>query len=271
MIDDGSTDSSAEICDVYAKQDARIQVVHKKNGGLSNARNTGLELAKGEFVCFVDGDDFCEKDMLKTAMEKISEKIDIVSFGFYKNSKKIIAKKNRISENFNEALNLYIAGELNASAWGKIYRKTVFDNLKFPEGKLFEDMWVFPKIAEHRILIIDKALYHYVQRENSITTTAFKPEHMDFLESLSGWHGDNNLLKIVRLRVAWNLLLFMENEYFKKENKIYADQLVHILRTEKKIFVPIKGFFNFILANMLACGFSYSFVLSLRVLFKRFK
>jgi glycosyltransferase involved in cell wall biosynthesis len=264
-------DSSAEICDVYAKQDTRIEVIHRKNGGLSNARNTGLEIAKGEFVCFVDGDDFCEKDMLKTAMEKISEKIDIVAFGFYKNSKKITAKKNRISENFNEALSLYIAGELNASAWGKIYRKTVFDNLRFPEGKLFEDMWIFPKIAEYKISIIDKALYHYVQRDNSITTAKFKPKYMDFLESLNDWHGDKSLLKIVRLRVVWNLLLFMENEYSEKENEIYTEQLVHILRTERRLYIPVKGFINFILANLLSFGFSHSRILNLRYCLKQFK
>jgi glycosyltransferase involved in cell wall biosynthesis len=266
LADDGSTDNSARICDEYATQDNRIEAVHQKNGGLSRARNIGIELAKGDFFCFVDGDDFCEEDMLKTAMESFSEEIDIVAFGFYKNSKKIVPEK-KISENFDDALKLYIAGELSASAWGKIYRKCVFDKRRFPEGKLFEDMWIFPEIAKRKILLIDKALYHYVQRENSITTTKFKPEYMDFLESLNNWQGDKNLLKIVRLRVAWNLLLFMENEH----NEVYTKLLVKILREEKKRLVPIKGFVNFILANLLSFGFSYSKILHLRYYLKQFK
>jgi glycosyltransferase involved in cell wall biosynthesis len=269
LVNDGSNDNSKNICDEYAKRDSRIEVVHQKNGGLSKARNTGIEFAKGEYLCFVDGDDFCDKDMLKIAMENFSEDIDIVAFGFYKNSKKNTAKKNKISRSFNEALNLYVAGELNVSAWGKVYKKKIFDNIRFPEGKLFEDMWIFPKIAENRILILNKALYHYVIRENSITTAKFSPQSMDFLDSLSVWDGNKKLLKMVRLRIAWNLLLFMENEYDKNENKIYAEQLARILRTEKSFFVPIRGFINFILANLLSFGFSYSVVLNFRLFLRR--
>jgi len=272
LVDDGSSDGSAKICDYYAKQDGRIEVIRQKNGGLSKARNSGIEFANGEFLCFVDGDDFCEKDMLQIAMENFSEDVDIVAFGFYINSKRIAAKRNWRSENFNEALNLYIAGELNVSAWGKIYRKCVFKNIRFLEGKLFEDMWIFPKIAENRILVLNKALYHYVQRKDSITSTKFRPQYMDFLESLSTWQNGEKLIHAVKLRVAWNLLLFMENEYDKDENRPYTELLINILRKERKsFFVPIKGFVNFILANLLSLGFSYSFILSLRVFLKRFK
>jgi len=269
LINDGSTDNSAKICDEYSRRDKRIEAIHKKNGGLSSARNVGIDIAKNEFLCFVDGDDFCEKNMLQTAMENFSEDIDIVAFGYYRNLKKIIAKKNKISENFNNALNLYVAGELSVSAWGKIYRKTVFKNLRYPERKLFEDMWIFPKIAEKKILILNVALYHYIFRKNSITTTKFKPEYMDFLDSLNGWNGDEKLLKIVRLRIAWNLLLFMENEHSKKENDIYTKQLVKILMAEKKYFVPIKGFLNFILANLISFGFSYCIALNVRLFLRR--
>jgi len=269
LVNDGSTDNSAKICDEYAERDKRIETIHKKNGGLSSARNAGLEVAKCEYLCFVDGDDFCEKNMLQTAMGNFSKDIDIVAFGYYRNSKKITAKKNKVSENFNNALNLYIAGELSVTAWGKIYRKMVFENLKYPEGKLFEDMWIFPKIADKKILILNVALYHYIFRENSITATKFKPEYMNFLDSLNGWNGDKKLLKIVRLRIAWNLLLFMENEHSKKDNEIYAKQLVQILRTEKKYYVPIKGFLNFILANLISLGFSYCIVLNARLFLRK--
>lgn len=267
LVDDGSTDGSGKICDEYAEQDSRVEAVHQKNGGLSRARNAGIELASGDFLCFVDGDDFCEKDMLQIAMENFNNDIDVVAFGFYINSKKKIAKKNRLSRNFDEALNLYIAGELNVSTWGKIYRKHVFDNIRFPEGKLFEDMWIFPKITENRILVLNKALYHYVQRENSITSVKFRSQHMDFLDSLSVWRGDENLLKTVRLRVAWNLLLFMEGEC----DNVYAEKLVKILRKEKRFFVPINGFINFVLANLISFGLYYPFILRLRVALKRFK
>lgn len=267
LIDDGSTDDSAKICDEYAVKDSRIEIVHQNNRGASCARNLGIELAKGDFLAFVDGDDFCEKDMLQIAMENFKEDVDIVAFGFYRNLKKITVKKNRVSNNNDEALNLYIKNELNVAAWAKIFRRKVFENIRFPEGKLFEDMFIFPQITQYKILILNKALYHYVQRENSITTSQFKPRHMDFLESLKLWKGEEKLLRIVRLRVAWNILLFMEN----KPDKIYAEQLTQILRNEKTFFVPVAGFVNFILANMLAFGFSYSFVLSLRTLLKKFK
>jgi len=272
LVDDGSTDGSGKICDEYERLDSRVEAVHQNNGGLSRARNTGIELAKGEFLCFVDGDDFCKKEMLQTAMENFNKDTDIVAFGFCINSKKKIAKRNRMSKNFREALNLYIAGELNVSAWGKVYKKQVFEKLRFPEEKLFEDMWVFPKIAENRILVLNKALYHYIQRKESITSAKFRPQYMDFLESLSVWQSEEKLIHIVKLRVTWNLLLFMENEYDKDENRPYTELLINILRKDKKsFFIPIKGFVNFILANLLSLGFSHSFILSLRMFLKRFK
>jgi glycosyltransferase involved in cell wall biosynthesis len=278
LVDDGSTDGSGALCDAYAQKDKRVLALHQPNAGLSAARNTGIDAAQGELLCFVDGDDWCEAEMLETALCALQESaVDCVAWGYFKDfvkaSKMIKNKQKKEAHGFAEWLALYENGFLGVSAWGKLFRKRVFENIRFPEGRIFEDMWVFPQIARaaNGILVLPQAFYHYVQRGQSITNRAFRPQNMDFLEALESWRTEGGqTVQRVRLRVAWNLLLMMGGAFGSPQNKPYAEQLAKILREERTgFFVPVSGALNFALANAVAHGAPYAPVLRLRQTLKR--
>lgn len=176
LVDDGSPDNCGIICDEYAKKDARIIVIHKKNGGLSSARNKGLDIASGDYVMFVDGDDFVEQNFCEKAISLVNKyHVDICSFGYNevfenrKEERKTI--KPRVI-NTEEAIFHIIAKDevIYNFAWNKIYSKQLFDGVRYPIGRLFEDSAVtyllFHKAQE--IYVANDVLYNYVQRQGSI-------------------------------------------------------------------------------------------------------
>ena len=181
LVDDGSTDNSGEICDQYAQQDSRVIVIHKENGGLSDARNAGIEIAKGEYIGFVDSDDFINRDMyaiLADALEKNHADIAISNWqGFYD------GKENEIYENGTgnivlfegiETLAFLIYGKdkyrISFSVWDRLYRREIIVNYLFPKGKCYEDIVWSAKVFYDagRSVYIDKELYYYRRRDNSI-------------------------------------------------------------------------------------------------------
>ena len=196
LVDDGSTDGSGVICDNYAEHDDRIIVIHKENGGLSSARNAGLEIARGEYIGFVDGDDYINESMYETLLDHIKkENGDMVICGF----KEVKEGSNSSEDNkLSEEKVTIITGEEryrlitefdteNIVAWNKLYRRTVFENLRFAVGKLHEDQWIVPYVIEksERIIKIRDELYYYVTREASISKEKMKPKRMwDLFDAL---------------------------------------------------------------------------------------
>lgn len=200
LVDDGSPDRCGEICDKYADQDSRIRVIHRENGGLSAARNTGINASEGDFITFVDSDDFIGKDFYKRAMcliEKGNELIDIVEMPVeihfnIKHKKRLygnLSKKDIIKTSPDTiATWMKMNGTAHTYAWNKIYRRSLFDYFRFPEGRLFEDIHTVPRLMTkgRRIAFCGNSTsderYYYRYRENSITTTAkYKALH-DALE-----------------------------------------------------------------------------------------
>lgn len=177
LVDDGSTDSSGNICDEYKKIDKRISVIHKKNGGLSDARNEGLKVVTGTYIAFVDSDDFLDLDMYEYMQKNIEkENADIVICGTkidYDNGK-IIVKSSKKLEEFDTKRALI---ELNSfktfdmSVWNKLYKKSVIDRIMFPVGKKSEDYFVMYRYFDRaqKVVVLPEAKYHYIQRENSIS------------------------------------------------------------------------------------------------------
>jgi glycosyltransferase involved in cell wall biosynthesis len=243
LVDDGSPDNCGKICDEYAANNPNIIVLHKENGGLSDARNAGLDIAKGEFICFVDSDDWCEKEMLQTAFEAMEKaKCDIVSYGaFYEyiqNGKifRTLIKNTKCEQkinSFEESLSLVIKDNLAVTAWNKLYRKKVFENLRFPKGKLFEDVWVFPRLFENGdgIFAISKPLYHYVIRSDSRAITSnFNPRNVEILEAYKSWQNferKGNLSKVMLMQNAWHLLTKIGAQ---KGNEIHCEYIIKLLR-----------------------------------------
>lgn len=181
LVDDGSTDQSGKICDQYAQADDRVMVIHKENGGLSDARNAGLEVAKGEYIGFVDSDDFIHPDMYKILAKILEENqadIAIANWqGFFDGKEKEICDNRTgnimIFENI-ETLEFLIYGKdkyrISSSVWDRLYHRKVIENFSFPKGKCYEDVVWSAKVfyEAKKSVYIDKDLYYYRRRNDSI-------------------------------------------------------------------------------------------------------
>lgn len=161
LVDDGSTDNSGAICDEYSEKDARIQVYHTENRGLSAARNLGLNETNGEWIGFVDSDDWIDPDLFQRAIDSICT-ADILCFS-----------KNEGIYTGVEALAENISGTISSSAWRKLYRKECFLTVRFPLGRVYEDAATTYKVLNAASFVrcckIDG--YHYRRRPGSITST----------------------------------------------------------------------------------------------------
>lgn len=168
LVDDGSPDSCPTICDEYAKKDNRIKVIHKLNGGLSEARNFGLDIAKGEYIAFVDSDDYIHATMIETILQCMIDndcqigmcaRCDIQGD---LNTEKYIFPNSMIASKF-EIMPLLLADVIGSQSWDKIYKRSVFDQVRFPIGRLYEDIGTtylaFDKIE--RFCYIHRPLYYY--------------------------------------------------------------------------------------------------------------
>lgn len=177
LVDDGSTDRSPDICDEFMNNDNRIIVIHKKNGGLSSARNTGLNVHKGEYVFFVDSDDWIEHNTFEVLLENAEKsKSDIVECGYIKEfsngKKQFFEPKVMLLENKeNIAQELLLQKSLVVNVWNKLYTSKVIGNVRFQEGKNNEDNLFMIDLLNNikKISILSTMYYHYVIRSNSIT------------------------------------------------------------------------------------------------------
>lgn len=191
LVDDGSPDNCGKICDNYAKKDKRIKVIHKENGGLSDARNAGIDVANGEFISFIDSDDYIDAEYIELLYNTIKkDKTDIAI-----SSHKVIYESGTILEkatNEQSILNpeevlkriLYDDG-IDLSAWAKLYKIELFENIRYPKGRLFEDAATTYKLIDKskKISINSKSTYNYIIRNNSITNKSFTPNKMHLITS----------------------------------------------------------------------------------------
>lgn len=192
LVDDGSPDRCSEICDSYAAEDARITVIHKCNGGISSARNAGLEIAKADIIGFVDGDDTVEPDMFLEMVRAMKETgADIVVCGVnmvYSGNnvkRKLLGSECRMMYSSEEALAKIFDGEWDNYVWNKIYRRSIIDP-KFPDGLKYEDIRVMPHwlVNASHICQISFAGYNYLQRQDSIVREIGKSTQLQYLTAL---------------------------------------------------------------------------------------
>lgn len=191
LVDDGSPDNCGQICDSWAKKDNRIKVIHKENGGLSDARNVAVEIAKGDYITFIDSDDFIECDYLRILynliMETNAEIASCCPNVFWEGE--TVARSgeevhNSVLEPEEAFSNMLYEDKLTNSAWGKIYSRQLFTNVRYPKGKLYEDMYVTYKLImkSNRIVCTNLKLYNYLIRKNSIIGTIDIDHQLDMLE-----------------------------------------------------------------------------------------
>ncbi len=192
LVDDGSKDNSGHICDEYARKDSRITVIHKENGGLSDARNAAIDIAKGDFITFIDSDDFVKPDYVEYLYDLISRySADLSICDIYKifegKSNKEPLKTNEFETQYNsqEALEeMLYQNKFDTSACAKLYKVELFNDIRYPKGKYYEDLATEYKLFSkcNKIVHGNSIKYYYLIRKNSITTSQFSIKRMELID-----------------------------------------------------------------------------------------
>lgn len=187
LVDDGSPDSCPKICDEYASHDDRIKVIHKENGRVAKARNAALRIVKGEYMTFLDGDDYLHKDFLRILCKMIvTLNADIVQCDFVKGTATIfpdVKVVEQISTYDNHSV--FLKQKSKIVVWGKLYKRYIFDGRLVTEDKFFEDDFTTWKwyYAANKIAITNVPLYYYMDNQQSTMAMHKKKPNWDFLEA----------------------------------------------------------------------------------------
>lgn len=209
LVDDGSNDTSFSICNSFIVKDKRIKLYHTNNLGLSHARNVGLNHANGKYIVFIDSDDYVHKDMISIMMHKIGN-ADMLICNYEKvtdNNDGLILQDSKMLKDDTWSLKqfwqYYYFDDLRAFccvAWNKLYKKDLFDNVRYPLNRIHEDEYVIGKIVNKckKIKVIGNTLYYYVQRPNSIMHQSYHG-NFEIAEALLGRY--NNLRKLNSVKI----------------------------------------------------------------------
>lgn len=204
LVDDGSPDNCGVLCDEYAKADPRVKVIHKENGGLSDARNAGIDIAQGEYITFVDSDDFISKNYLSSMIRMAqSNEADIVQIeathdcdGLGKNKKD--NRQSIMVFSPSEALiNMLRFQVVQVMAWGKLYKRKLFENIRYPKGRLNEDNLTTYKLllaAKKNVVCSPEQLYFYRVNNEGIMNSSFnvrRYEILTFRDEINDYLGIN--------------------------------------------------------------------------------
>ena len=196
LVDDGSPDNCGAICDEYALKDSRVRVIHKQNGGLSDARNAGIDMAKGEFLTFIDSDDLVAPEYLNRLYRSIKSSAAEISIcnmlPFKDGSSPQIEEQNsndskRIISGRDACLSIYrMDGTVPIMAWGKLYKSSLFNGIRYPVGLIHEDDATTPKLfyLANKIAQIGDKLYLYRSRADSIMSQPFSAKRFDCLSAV---------------------------------------------------------------------------------------
>ena len=190
LVDDGSPDNCGKICDEYAKEDKRIRVIHKKNGGLSDARNAGIDIATGKYITFIDSDDYIENDYVNYLYDLIKKYNCDISICAYK--LKVEDKINDFGKKYCEEKmttekcleRMLCERGFTVSAWAKMYKSDLFNDVRFPIGKICEDNGTTYKLIKKckNIIYGNIGKYIYIVRDDSIMNSKFSLKKMDLIE-----------------------------------------------------------------------------------------
>ncbi|MFY1067092.1 glycosyltransferase family 2 protein [Enterococcus sp. AD013-P3] len=256
LVDDGSPDRSGIICDEYAKNDTRVKVIHKENGGLSSARNAGIEVAQGRFIGFVDSDDYIATDMYQLLYEDITREeadmaicgiVDIYS-GDMKRTKPVIQEVLSKKEAIQAILEAKI---VSVHAVNKLYDSRLFSQIRYPEGIITEDAAVILDILNltNRVVIDTQPSYFYYHRDESISSKAFSSRDMDTIKVWSEnetWLNVNypDLSELAHTRVCWAYFIVLDKIMLTKNytRVEYLPQIVSYLRRNFKFIIENKVF-----------------------------
>ncbi len=197
LVDDGSTDGSEQICDDYKKKDKRVEVIHQTNRGLSAARNVGLDMATGNWVAFLDSDDWIDADMYETllsvALEKKAEIVSCLSEDFIE--EQLITASERknfevVEFGYNEIIRELVTQKaIKFEVWNKLWKRTLIGDTRFVEGQISEDIY-FDRLLfnkAQKIYHINWVMHHYLTQRDGNTCSTFKPGRMCVYNEFSQW------------------------------------------------------------------------------------
>lgn len=263
VVDDGSVDSTGEICDKYGRENDSIKVIHRKNGGLSAARNSGLEAALGDFIGFVDGDDWVDprmyEEMLSSCIQADAQLAACSYQEVGQGAKELKTTGKQMELSMEEAMELFVNGEdghrIYNSVWSKLFAREIIKDLRFVEGKSSEDIiyttWAIAKTA--KCVWLDTSFYYYrIDRSGSIMNV--KLEERRFQDEIPFWEEQVGYLKKLGLceladKAAYRFYKRLLNYYLdfrhrgmtqagKKIMVLLKNKEAEVVRVYKKDFVP---------------------------------
>lgn len=210
LVDDGSPDNCPKICDEFIEKDNRIKVIHKENGGLSDARNAGIDIATGEYLAFVDSDDYIDSCMYERLLEKLIENNADVAMCYAKNIYDDdcdfydVEQKEIDIYDSNDIFKALFKKELNNFAWNKLYKKSLFSEIRYPKGKIYEDLFTTYRIFGlcERAVLDRTQMYYYRVRSESIMGKARKVinthKFLAFNEIIAYFNETPEILKLAK-------------------------------------------------------------------------
>ena len=249
LVNDGSTDNSGKLCDELAKKDERIRVIHKENGGLSDARNRGIDEAESDLVGFIDSDDYIDSDMYEVLLKNLNNTDADLSmcalYDVYNNTPEAqVTNKETWKLSSEQAIKMVMEAKiLSVTAVNKLYRKSLFTDLKFEVGKIAEDAFIMIKLLDkcEKIVATNEKKYYYVHRENSITTQKFSTK---FLNVIEAYEQNSNIISekypklkdVAQTRMNWAYFyvldrLLLDDNYNDKE---LENKLISYLKNYRK-------------------------------------
>ncbi len=246
LVDDGSPDNCPAICDEYAKKDDRIKVIHKKNGGLSDARNAGLDIAKGEWITFIDSDDWIHKEYIECLYNACVENgADISVCGYYQTegNEPEIQKEKFIIKLYSPE-KLWVENRINATiACAKLYKNTLWSGIRFPVGKIHEDEYTTYRLLFKcdKIAYMEAEMYFYFTNPNGIMRSDWSPKRLDAVEAF------NQQLKFFRKHkfTQAEKVTLKEYEYSidyncKQTKNKYAKEYKKLKKAKRRLYIKYK-------------------------------
>lgn len=256
LVDDGSPDNCGRLCDEYAKRDGRIKVIHKENGGLSDARNAGIDISEGDYIGFVDSDDYILPEMYEELYKLLKETdsdIAVCRALKFKDGTEIKKEKTEAGSAVytgDGILNALFERKIDNYAWNKLYKRELFDDIRYPYRKIYEDLFTTYKLCaiSSSVVVTDDKLYCYRLRDDSImgmTRTRISTDKFEAYYGIDDYFESN-----VRIRDGARKYMYSElvSDVFKivragtvSENKEFFKELKHFLKqvkpTSKKDYV----------------------------------
>ena len=255
LVDDGSLDNSPVICDEYENKDSRVKVIHKENGGLSSARNAGLGICKGDYIFFIDSDDWLtDENVLEEFINKAeTENADFV-YSFMNTATDKIQKEIRMNQRFkNNGKLFFLSNPYLFSACNKLYKNILLQFLHFAPGRVNEDVDVIPLVfcKANKISRLDKHTYNYYQNQESITRQSFSEKRFDMFKSVD--HVYKNFIGTKKEKIV-----FYENLFGFQIFSVYISILKNTSGNKRKRY--LLDFCKLLKENNFCCFWKYSFL-----------